>query len=43
MPDESLTITDNRTSESYKVPVQNGRYSRDGLAPDQDRARATSA
>ena len=37
MPDNTLTITDNRTNKTYTVPVENGTDSGDGFAPDQDR------
>ena len=39
MPQDTLTITDNRTGQSYTLPVENGTIRGDGSAQDQDRPR----
>ena len=38
MDNETLTIIDNRTNQSYTVPISRGTHPRDGSATDQDRA-----
>ena len=36
MPENTLTITDNRTGQTYTVPIEDGTDSGDEPAADQD-------